>query len=89
MGMGEGRGFESEAATIVRMPDNPLHGLDLRTPWKITDTGSAFVVANADGRRVAHFYYRREAALRSEYSSPEEARAYAVAFAGLSRVAGE
>lgn len=60
-------------------------GLDLRTPWKIRDTGSAFVVANADGRSIAWFYYRREEALRSTHSSPEEARAYAIAFARLSK----
>ena len=63
-----------------------LDGLDLRTPWKIRDTGTAFIVADATGRSIAHFYYRRELALRSEYASPDEARAYAVAFARLSKI---
>jgi hypothetical protein len=64
---------------------NALEGLDLRRPWKIHDTGSAFIVKDATGRSVGHFYYRRELALRAEYASPEEAKAFAVAFARLSR----
>lgn len=66
--------------------NDPLAGIDLRMPWRMQDTGSAYVVSNADGRRVACFCYRREAAVRNEYPAPEEARAYAVAFARLSRV---
>jgi hypothetical protein len=62
-----------------------LESLDLRTPWKIHDTGSAFIVKDATGRSIAHFYYRREQALRTEHASPEEAKAFAVAFARLSR----
>jgi hypothetical protein len=60
-------------------------GLDLHTPWRIHDTGSAFIVKDATGRSIAHFYYRRELALRAEYASPEEAKAFAVEFAKLSR----
>ena len=63
-------------------------GLDLLTPWKIHDTGSAFIVRDASGRGIAHFYYRRELALRAEYASPEEAKVFAVAFAKLSRGGG-
>lgn len=58
---------------------------DIPTPWKITDTGSAFKVMDARGRVLAYFYYRREDALRSTYLAPDQARALAVAFARLSR----
>ena len=63
----------------------PLKSLDIRTPWKIRDTGTAYIITDATGRKLAHFYYRRELALRAEYASPEEAKAFAVAFARLSR----
>ncbi len=62
-----------------------FESLELRTPWKIHDTGTAFMVSDATGRNIAHFYYRREEALRSTHSSQEEARSYAVVFARLSR----
>lgn len=55
------------------------------TPWKIVDTGSAFVVKDARGRSVAWVYYRREEALRAEYMSPDEAREMAVQIARLSK----
>lgn len=54
-------------------------------PWRITDTGSAFVVSDAHGRKFAWFYYRREEALRAEYLTPDQAREAAVAFARISR----
>lgn len=53
-------------------------------PWKITDTGSAFKIADARGRPVAYVYYRREDALRNEYLAPEDARAMAQRIARLS-----
>ena len=46
-------------------------------PWKISDTGSAFKIANARGRPIAWCYYRRESALRNEYPSREEAQVMA------------
>lgn len=55
------------------------------TPWKITDTGSAFKVTDARGRPVAWVYYRREEALRAEYMTQEEARDMAVRIAQMSK----
>jgi hypothetical protein len=59
---------------------------DFPTPWKITDTGSAFKVTDARGRPIAWCYYRKESALRNEYPTPEEAREMAVAIARLSKI---
>ena len=53
-------------------------------PWKITDTGSAFRVADTNGRALAYVYYRRDDVLRAEYLSHEEARTMAKAIARLS-----
>lgn len=58
---------------------------DLPTPWKITDTGSAFKIADARDRGVAWVYYRREDALRNEYLTREQAIEVAKAIARLSR----
>lgn len=55
------------------------------TPWKIVDTGSAFIVRDARGRGVAWVYYRREDALRATYLAPEDAREMAIKIARLSR----
>jgi hypothetical protein len=55
------------------------------TPWKITDTGSAFRVMDARGRAVAYVYYRREAALRNEFPTQDEAREMAREIARLSK----
>lgn len=55
------------------------------TPWKIRDTGTAFVISDARGRGVAWVYYRREEALRSTYMDPETARAMAIRIARLSK----
>ena len=61
------------------------------TPWKITDTGSAFRVMDARGRAVA-FSGRmdgmaavREAALRNEFPTQDEAREMAREIARLSK----
>lgn len=54
-------------------------------PWKITDTGSSFKIADANGRGLAHVYYRRDPALRSEYLSVEDAKEMAKEIARLSR----
>lgn len=57
---------------------------DIPTPWKITDTGSAFKVADARGRGVAWVYYRREDALKNEYLTRDQAVEVARAIARLS-----
>ena len=57
---------------------------EIPTPWKITDTGSAFVIKDARGRSVAWVYYRREDALRDTHLGPDEAREMAKAIARLS-----
>ena len=46
-------------------------------PWRITDTGSAFEVADSNGRELGYFYYRRDDALRAEYLDQDEARTLA------------
>jgi hypothetical protein len=43
------------------------------TPWKITDTGSAYKITDARGRPIAWCYYRKESALRNDYPSQDEA----------------
>lgn len=58
---------------------------DIPTPWKITDTGSAFKIADARGRGIAWVYYRREEALRSEYLDRSQAVELARAIARLSK----
>lgn len=55
------------------------------TPWRITDTGSAYKITDAQGRSVAWVYYRREDALRAEFMPQNEAREMAKAIARLSR----
>lgn len=55
------------------------------TPWKITDTGGAFSIVDANGRSLAYVYYKRQPALRNEYLTPEEARELAIAIARLSK----
>lgn len=57
---------------------------EIPAPWKITDTGSAFKVADARGRGVAWVYYRREDALKNEYLTREQAMTVAKAIARLS-----
>jgi hypothetical protein len=57
---------------------------DIPTPWKITDTGSAFKVADARGRGVAWVYYARTDALKAEYLTREQAVEVAKAIARLS-----
>lgn len=52
------------------------------TPWRITDTGSAYKITDAGGQSVAWVYYRREDALRADFMPQEEARE---AIARLSR----
>lgn len=54
------------------------------TPWKITDTGSAFKITDQRGRAITYVYYRREEALRNEFLSPDEARELARRIARLS-----
>lgn len=61
----------------------PLHPHP--TPWRITDTGSAFRVADANGRALAYVYYSRTDAMRGDYLTPDEARALAQEIARLSR----
>ncbi len=58
---------------------------EIPTPWRISDTGSAFKIEDAQGRAFVWVYYRREEALRNEYLSREQAMAVAVATAQLSR----
>lgn len=58
---------------------------DIPTPWKITDTGSAFKIADARGRGIAWVYYRREEALRAEYLDRSQAVELAKAIARLSK----
>jgi hypothetical protein len=58
---------------------------DIPTPWKITDMGSAFKVADARGRGVAWVYYRREDALKADYLTREQAVEVAKAIARLSK----
>lgn len=53
-------------------------------PWKITDTGSAFKIEDAEGRALAYTYYRRDGALQETYLSHDEAREMARAIARLS-----
>lgn len=55
------------------------------TPWRITDTGSAYKITDAQGRGVAWVYYRREEALRGDYMTQEQAREMAVQIARLSK----
>jgi hypothetical protein len=57
---------------------------EIPAPWKITDTGSAFKVADARGRGVAWVYYRREDALKNEYLTRDQAVEVARAIARLS-----
>lgn len=57
---------------------------EIPVPWKITDTGSAFKVADARGRGVAWVYYARTDALNAEYLSREQALQVAKAIARLS-----
>ena len=54
-------------------------------PWTITDTGSAFKIADARGRSVAGIYYRREDALGAEYLTRDQAVEMAKAIAKLSK----
>lgn len=58
---------------------------DIPAPWKIADTGSAFVIKDARGRSIAWVYYRREAALTAEYLTRDQAMEMAKAIARLSR----
>ncbi len=58
---------------------------EIPVPWRVTDTGSAFKIADARGRGVAWVYYRRENALGSEYLTQDQAREMARAIARLSR----
>lgn len=58
---------------------------EIPPPWKITDTGSAFKIADARGRAVAWVYYARNDALKNEYLSKEQAVEMAKAIARLSR----
>ena len=58
---------------------------EIPAPWKITDTGSAFKIADARGRGVAWVYYRREGALGAEYLTREQAVDMAKAIARLSK----
>lgn len=58
---------------------------EIPTPWKITDTGSAFVIKDARGRSVAWVYYRREDALKAEYLTRDQAVEMAKAIARLSK----
>lgn len=55
------------------------------TPWRVTDTGSAFKVSDAGGRGVAWVYYRCEDALNTEYPGRKLAREVAKTIARLSR----
>jgi hypothetical protein len=52
-------------------------------PWKITDTGSAFKISDANGRALAYVYYRSDDTL-TEYLTVDEARNMAKAIARLS-----
>lgn len=58
---------------------------EIPTPWRVTDTGSAFKITDARGRGVAWVYYRREGALSAEYLTREQAVEMAKAIARLSR----
>lgn len=58
---------------------------EIPVPWRVTDTGSAFKIADARGRGVAWVYYRREDALNAEYLTQDQAREMARAIARLSR----
>lgn len=46
---------------------------EIPPPWRLTDTGSAFKIADARGRGVAWVYYRREDALKKEYLTRDQA----------------
>lgn len=52
-------------------------------PWKITDTGSAFKVADARDRSLAWVYYRRESSPGAKYLTREQATEMAKAMARL------
>jgi hypothetical protein len=54
-------------------------------PWKITDTGSAFKVADARGRSVEWVYYRHESSPGAEYLTREQVTEMAKAIARLSK----
>lgn len=58
---------------------------EIPTPWRVTDTGSAFKITDARGRGVAWVYYRREDALGAEYLKRDQAVEMARAIARLSR----
>ena len=58
---------------------------EIPVPWKITDTGSAFKVADARGRGVAYVYYARTDALKADYLTREQAVEVAKAIARLSK----
>ena len=58
---------------------------EIPAPWKITDTGSAFKVADARGRSVAWVYYRRESSPGAEYLTREQVTEMAKAIARLSK----
>lgn len=58
---------------------------EIPAPWRITDTGSAFCIADARGRGVAWVYYRREDALKGDYLTRDQAVEFAKAIARLSR----
>lgn len=58
-------------------------------PWKIHNTGSAFVVRDASGRGIAYVYYRADDALQDLYLRKTEARAMAVRIARLSTAEGD
>lgn len=58
---------------------------DIPAPWRITDTGSAFVIKDARGCSVAWVYFQREDALKNEYLSRDQAEEMAKAIARLSK----
>jgi hypothetical protein len=57
------------------------------TPWKITDTGSAYRISDAHGRGVAWVYYSRNEAMMHTHLKKEDAVEVAKAIARLSREA--
>ena len=58
---------------------------EIPTPWRITDTGSAFKIADARGRGVAWVYYARTDAMRDGYLTKAQAVEVARTIARLSR----
>lgn len=55
------------------------------TPWKITDTGAAFKIEDAEGRGLCWVYYARSEAQHYTHLPKDAAKELAVAFARVSK----